>query len=222
MNNIAPDGFASVSLGSVVATPTAPMTPAGLAPETLENLRRYREEEAKKANLNRWIRIERMILLPILALVFLGLFTFKMGQVEGRSMAPLYATGDRLLLLKQYALFSPVKVGDIVVVKLKHGKYAGEEWVKRVVYVQNAQGNASWQPTIHTSRPGTVYLSFWFAEYFRGMKSVPANHILVMGDNFANSTDSRDDDIGPIAPDEIEGKVIKFWPSQNNIESAAF
>jgi len=215
MNNIAPDGFTSASLGSVVAAPAAQ-----LAPETLANLRRYREAEERKARVNRWVRIERMILLPILAIVFFGLFNFKMGQVQGHSMAPLYTTGDKLLLLKSYAIFSPIKVGDIVVVKLKHGKYAGEEWVKRVMYVQNETGNAPWDKVIQTSR-GKVYTSYWLYNYYRGKDAVPPKHILVMGDNLMNSTDSRDEEIGSISPDEIEGKVIKFWPSKNNIESAA-
>jgi hypothetical protein len=42
-----------------------------------------------------------------------------------------------------------------------------------------------------------------------------------MGDNIMNSVDSRDEEIGAISPDEIQGKVIKVWTSENNLQQAA-
>jgi signal peptidase I len=213
MNTPAPDGFISVSTTALPMTASAGINDNSLT--SRENTRIKRQEAIR-----RWQRWERMVLIPLLVLVVFGLFTFKMGQVQGRSMAPLYETGDRLLLLKSYRVFSPLKEGDIVVVKLKHGKYAGEEWVKRVVFIQNAEGTAKWNPTIKSSLSPNVPLNYWFHQYFDGERTVPANHIMVMGDNAMNSTDSRDEEIGAIAPDEIEGKVIKVWTSENNYQQA--
>lgn len=217
MNLPAPDGFNALNTGVVAANA---VTPHSVSPETLARLQAYRVQEAKQEGIRKWQRIERMILLPILLMVIVGLFNFKMGQVQGRSMAPTYETGDKLLLLKSYKTFSPVKVGDIVVIKLDKGKYKGEEWVKRVVFVQNDNGTAKWQPEIRTTA-GRVSLEYWFPDYFLGEKKVPANHIVVMGDNFMNSVDSRDEEIGAISPAEIEGKVIKVWTSENNYQQAA-
>ncbi|MBC8134263.1 MAG: signal peptidase I [Fibrella sp.] len=217
MNLPAPDGFNALNTGIVAANA---VTPQPVAPETLARLQAYRVQEAKQSGIRKWQRIERMILLPILLTVFIGLFNFKMGQVQGRSMAPTYETGDKLLLLKSYKTFSPVKVGDIVVIKLNDGKYKGEEWVKRVVFVQNDKGTAKWQPEIRTPK-GRVPLAYWFPDYIAGEKQVPANHIVVMGDNYMNSVDSRDEEIGAIAPGEIQGKVIKVWTSENNYKQAA-
>ena len=218
----APDGFSALTTQSVATTPTGSrFAPATLAPETVAILQASRAAEAKNKTVRRWQRIERMILLPILLLVIVGLFNVKMGQVQGRSMSPTYETGDKLLLLKSYKAFSPVKVGDIVVVKLKRGQYKGEEWVKRVVFVQNAQCTAKWEPTIQTPRNPHVPLNFWFSDFVRGEQNVPANHVMVMGDNYDNSTDSRDPQIGAISPDEIEGKVIQVWTSENNYSQSA-
>ena len=205
----APDGFSAI-----------PIVPATIAPETRARLQAFHAAEEKAKTVRRWQRIERMILLPILLLVVVGLFNLKMGQVQGRSMAPTYETGDKLLLLKSFRTFAPVKVGDIVVVKLDKGKYKGEEWVKRVVFVQNAAGTAQWGNEIDTSR-GHIPLPYWFPGYTSGKAVVPANHIMVMGDNTYNSTDSRDPEIGAIAPGEIESKVIKVWTSENNYSQAA-
>ncbi len=214
----APDGYSALEFRAVAANAVAPHGPA---PETFARLQAYRAQEEKRAETRRWQRAERIILLPILLVVFVALLNFKMGEVRGRSMSPLYETGDKLLLLKSYKTFSPVKVGDIVVVKLKHGKYAGEQWVKRVVFVQNGAGNAQWQRDIRTSQNNHVSLPFWFPQYFQHEKQVPRDNVVVMGDNLMNSTDSRDEEIGTIAPDEIQGKVIKVWTSDNNYQQAA-
>lgn len=180
--------------------------------------RRAQVKEARQATTRRWQRIERAILLPVLAFVFMGLFVFKMGQVQGKSMEPLYTTDDHLLIFKPWQL-SPLHPGDIVVVKLNHGKYKGEQWVKRVMYVQNAAGNAPWSETVQTS-VHRILPKWWFKPYVDGQRSVPANNILVMGDNVYNSTDSRDDEIGAIAPDEIQGKVIQVWTTDKNYQAS--
>lgn len=205
----APDGSAKKT------NPTA-----NVLPGTPAALQSYRPEETRADKTKRWQRIERMILLPVLLIAIVGVLNLKIGQVDGRSMSPTYETGDKLLLLRSHKTFSPVKVGDIIVVKLNHGKYKGEQWVKRVVFIQNAEGTAQWQDEIRTTK-GRVSLEDWFSAYTSGRKTVPPNGIMVMGDNYFNSTDSRDAEIGAISPNEIEGKVINVWTSENNYGQAA-
>ncbi|MES2461416.1 MAG: signal peptidase I [Armatimonadota bacterium] len=185
---------------------------AHLAPDaihldpTLEaRLDELHTEEARRSRLAARIRKERRILLPVLGLCLLALPNFRMAKVQGKSMEPRYKTGDSLVLLKTFRVFTPVKVGDVVIVHLKHGKNAGEEIVKRVIFVQNEQGNAPWPEFVYNSR-GRISTDKWFPEYRIGAEVVPVGSVMVMGDNTYNSMDSRD--FGPVFDYEIEGKVL--------------
>jgi signal peptidase I len=122
-------------------------------------------------------------------------------------MEPRFHGGDSLIILKTFRIFSPLKVGDIVVVAKKEGETAGQELIKRVVFIQNAEGNAKWPESVETSR-GPLPMRLLFPTEVMGIRKVPANDICVMGDNFEVSSDSRDPEIGPIAPSEIVGKVL--------------
>jgi len=176
-------------------------------PELARRLRELRDKDRDKEALRRQVWKERRVLLPLLGITLALLPNFRMAQVQGRSMYPAYSEGDRLVMLKTFKYFSPVQVGDVVVIRLNHGKYKGEEWVKRVVFIQNEQGNAAWPQYIKTFR-GEVPTRALFARHTLGLATVPPGHIMVMGDNLENSTDSRDEDIGSISPDEIVGKVL--------------
>ena len=164
---------------------------------------------AKSGNetLRRRIFWERIILLPLLAAAALGFMAFGLVQVNGISMEPQFRTGDRLFYLKAYQWFAPLQPGDIVVINKKYGKYAGIHLIKRVFFIQNEEGNATWPKTIQTASGAVVPLDMFPNYQYRGAV-VPKHHILVVGDNFENSEDSRDDSIGPIAEDEIMGKAF--------------
>jgi signal peptidase I len=166
-----------------------------------------REQEQRKARLRERVKKERRVLLPLLAFVALLMPNFGRVQVIGASMEPQFHSGDSLIILKTFRIFSPLKPGDIVVVRKKEGEAAGEELIKRVVFVQNAQGNAKWPEMVETSR-GPLPMRLFFPREVTGITKVPANYICVMGDNFEVSSDSRDPEIGPIAPSETIGKVL--------------
>lgn len=160
--------------------------------------------------LRRWIFWERVVLLPLLALVALAFLTFGTVQVSGLSMQPQFHTGDRLFFVKPYSWLSPLQSGDIVVINKKYGPRAGVHLIKRVFFVQNADGNALWPAMVKTSR-GNVDPKEFFPQYvesYPDRKTVGKNQILVVGDNFDNSEDSRDEETGAISRDEIMGKVI--------------
>ncbi len=165
-----------------------------------------RAAEERRARLAARIRQERRVLLPVLGICLLALPNFRMAKVQGQSMSPRYKTGDSLVLLKTFRTFSPVKVGDIVIIHLKHGKNEGEEIVKRVIFVQNEQGNAPWPEYVHNSTGRPVPTDYWFSDYTSGRAVVPVGAVMVMGDNVMNSLDSRD--FGPVFDYEIEGKVL--------------
>lgn len=178
-------------------------------PDLEERLKAVRIAEERRRSLAARIKQERRVLLPVLGLCLLALPNFRVAKVQGRSMEPRYKTGDTLYLLKTFRVFNPVKVGDIVVIHLKHGPTKGEEIVKRVIFVQNDKGNAPWPPFVHNSRSaiyGPIPTDYWFPEYVSGSAVVPVGSVMVMGDNTINSMDSRD--FGPISDSEIEGKVL--------------
>jgi len=164
-----------------------------------------RAKAERRARLNARIRKERRILFPCFALAALAYFSLGTARVDGHSMEPTLHTGDTLIVWKSYHYFTDIKPGDLVVVKMKHGSIAGEEIVKRVVFVQNAAGNAKW-PTILPEPRTPLDSHMFFAPYMDGRWTVPPKSIMVLGDNYDNSMDSRD--FGPISPEEIDGKVI--------------
>jgi signal peptidase I len=177
-----------------------------LDPAIESRLDDIRATEERRDKLAKRIRQERRILLPVLGVCLLALPNFRMAKVQGQSMSPRYTTGDSLVVLKTFRVFTPVEVGDIVIIKLKHGKYKGEEIVKRVVFVQNEKGDARWPKYIRNSAARPIPTDRWFPEYTSGIKVVPVGSVMVMGDNEMNSLDSRD--FGPVFDYEIEGKVL--------------
>jgi len=191
------------AVGDTVATPQT----ITIDPEMRQRLETFRDTEAKREALRRQVWRERRFLLPILAVALAALPNFRVAEVQGHSMAPTFKPGDRLVLLKSYKYFSPLKTGDIVVIKLNHGRYKGEEWVKRIVFIQNAEGNAPWPKYLETGR-GEVPADAWFPREVRGEMKVPPGKIYVLGDNIAEALDSRDPEIGAISDAEILGKVL--------------
>jgi signal peptidase I len=152
-------------------------------------------------------RKARLGLLPVLGVALVCLPNFRMAEVSGVSMEPTYRSGDRLVMLKTYRTFSPLKVGDVVVIRLNHGKYRGEEWVKRIVFLQNERGDEPWPKWLETGR-GQVPAAAWFPEEAAGRRKVPPGTMLVLGDNIADALDSRDPEIGAVSLDEVIGKVL--------------
>lgn len=203
MNNAVGDTAMKTTAAAAAPQPGS----IALDPDLSRRLEEFRVKEEKKEALRRQVWRERSVLLPVLAVALAALPNFRMAQVAGNSMAPTFEPGDRLVLLKTYKYFSPVKPGDVIVIRLNHGKYKGEEWVKRVVFIQNDQGNKPW-PTSLPSWHAPIPTEAAFPAYQLGLNKVPPSGLMVMGDNFYNSTDSRDEDIGPISPDEIVGKVL--------------
>ncbi len=175
---------------------------------TLEaRLAELRDDEARKARLREQIVRERRFLIPVFLFVLFLFPNFGTVSVVGSSMSPTFQTGDRLALLKTFRLFSPLKPGDVIVVKKRQGGLQGEDLIKRVVCVTDAQGNETWAKSVETAE-GTLDPKTLFPEYVMKLARIPNDSVLVLGDNVLYSTDSRDPEVGPVAQSEIEGKVL--------------
>lgn len=159
---------------------------------------------AKQERLEKIKRIERIILLPILALAGVAFFTLGRVEVVGVSMMPTYQDGQRLLVLKAWKQLSPLKVGDVVVIEPANKRGRESQIIKRIVFIQNAEGSLPWPGVVHTSK-GDMLTPMLFHPNMISM-GVPKNGMLVLGDNLENSTDSRE--FGSVFPHEVFGKII--------------
>lgn len=113
--------------------------------------------------------------------------------VRGESMSPTYHSGDRLLVRRAPA--HAVRRGDCVVFTSAMGAKVSDNpdhWlVKRAVAVQGDPVPRADIPALSTSRA----------------RVIPPGHLVVLGDNTAQSVDSRH--FGFITPDRLLGRVLR-------------
>lgn len=154
-----------------------------------------------------------VILIVSFALVFgvVRPFIVEAFYIPSESMVPTLLINDRVLVNKFIYDFTEPDRGDILVFKSVDG--GGEDLIKRVagvegdrIRVQNGQlfvnGEPQTEPYLDQEMPD--------ASFF-GPETIPENHVFMMGDNRANSADSRV--FGPVPYENVEGEAfILFWP----------
>ncbi len=162
----------------------------------------------------------RRILLTVatvLALLLLvaGRLLAEPMRVSSASMTPTFVTGDRLLVGTGVIGEGRADPGEVVVFhRPGPGEAAGELLVKRVAAVAGDQVgvrdgrlvvNGVWVPeeyVVQTAVDGTYF----------GPVTVPPGCVFVLGDNRADSLDSRD--FGAVPTDMLVGRVLfRFWPA---------
>lgn len=158
-----------------------------------------------------------ILYLIIICVVFL--LVFRVVVVSGTSMNLTLLDGDYLLLLSNFFYRDP-QYGDIIVAS-KDSYDDGAPIVKRVIATEGQTVDIDFSK-------GTVYVDgvaleedyTWTATTTTGATRFPLTVdegcVFVMGDNRANSRDSRYPDIGLIDEREILGKaVFLFLPGTN-------
>ena len=163
----------------------------------------------RRAQLSRPFRVALACLSVLVLLLVLHLIFFDMRPVEGHSMIPTLQEGEWVLVAKQsYLLRAPV-YGELVVCQP-----AGSTslWIKRVVGLPGdvleardgslyRNGAPVQEPYLDVETPDFSPIKAWDGEY------------LLLGDDRADSQDSRLPNIGAIPHDEILGHAIfVFWP----------
>jgi signal peptidase I len=167
------------------------------------------EEDESPLSLLVWI-ISIVIVVKIIQAFIIQPFI-----VDGGSMLPTYHTKDFLIVDKlSYAVGEPHR-GDIMIFKLyenKNNPYEGKHLIKRLiglpgerVVVQNGV------TTIYNKEnPEGFTLDESYVEFKEYRKNVDLtldeNHYFMMGDNRAQSYDSRD--WGPLNSANIKGQVL--------------
>ena len=152
-------------------------------------------------------------LLVVLALVFgfIRPFVMEAFWIPSGSMIPTLEIGDRVLVNKFIYRFTEPELGDIIVFQSVDNP--DEDLIKRVVGIPGdtiaekngtlyVNGKPQEEPYTNKNLPD----SNSFAK-----TTIPEDHVFVMGDNRANSADSRY--FGPLPEKNIEGEAfLRFWP----------
>ena len=154
-----------------------------------------------------------IIVLIAFALVFgfVRPFIIEAFYIPSESMVPTLKIGDRVFVNKFVYRFSEPERGDIVVFKSTEG--GEEDLIKRVVGLPGdnvalydgvlfVNGEHREEPYVNARFPDSG---------FYGPTMVPPGHVFMMGDNRANSRDSRF--FGAVPFENIEGEAfVSFWP----------
>src|SRR5919106_1917070 len=159
--------------------------------------------------------VEFLVILAIAFVLVFGFvrpFVLEAFRIPSESMVPTLLVGDRVLANKFIYRFTEPERGEVVVFE-SVGEGDDQKLIKRVggvagdeVEVRNGtllvNGEAREEPYLNRNLP--------FNDSY-GPSEVPEGHVFVMGDNRANSADSRV--FGPLPIENIEGEAfVRFWP----------
>lgn len=136
-------------------------------------------------------------------------FFIRTPQVSGLSMEPHISSGEYVVINTLAYRFKTPKPGDIVA--FRHDGDPPETFIKRVVAVAGDRVRVD-RGTVYVNdaRLSEPYVRFDDQRSF-GEITVPANSVYVMGDNRANSEDSRF--FGPVGDDHLMGRALAgIWP----------
>jgi signal peptidase I len=147
----------------------------------------------------------------VLFCFFLITFVAQAFRVQGASMRPLLADGERIIVNKFIYRFEPIRRGDVVV--FWYPRDPSVSFIKRVVGVAG---------DLVELRRGVLYVNdHRIQEPYVGARSrddrsyppvtVASGHYYVLGDHRRGSNDSRS--WGVVPEKYIYGKALfRFWP----------
>ena len=154
-----------------------------------------------------------VILVVAFALVFgfVRPFVLEAFYIPSESMVTTLLVGDRVFVNKFVYRFSEPEHGDIVVFESVEGE--SEDLIKRIVGLPGDRVAVfDGVLFVNGERWEEPYVNKLFPDNSSyGPETVPEGDIFVMGDNRANSRDSRF--FGPVPVENIEGEAfVIFWP----------
>ena len=166
-----------------------------------------------------WLSIKEFIidliklLVVVVVILFLMIYIVSVTQVVGNSMYSTLKDGDVLILNKFKYSFFDIKRGDIISLENDDTKYL----IKRVIGLPGDSISIK-DNTLYIN--GEVYIENYLEEGLvyddfeltsLGYDVIPDDMYFVLGDNRADSVDSRE--IGLISKDDVIGKIsFRIWP----------
>ena len=180
-----------------------------------------------KKELKEWLIA---IIIAVLLLFLVNTFLIKSYTVSGLSMYPTFNNKDKVIVSKISKSLNHLDSGDVIVfhenkkndfIKRLIGKpgdqieykndrlYINKHYIKEPYLTYNKKMNDS----------GDNLTENFDVSDNKGSKNkmtIPKDKYLVLGDNRANSIDSRSSEVGLVSEKQIVGKVIlRFWPFNN-------
>ena len=166
-----------------------------------------------------WLSIKEFImdliklLVVVVVILFLMIYIVSVTQVVGNSMYSTLKDGDVLILNKFKYRFFDIERGDIISLENDDTKYL----IKRVIGLPGDSISIK-DNTLYIN--GEVYIENYLEEGLvyddfeltsLGYQVIPDDMYFVLGDNRADSVDSRE--IGLVSKDDIIGKIsFRIWP----------
>ena len=156
--------------------------------------------------------------LIILAVIAIRVFIFDPVRVDGPSMDTTLTNGEIIILNKFEYRKKDIERYDIVVVKITEpGTNETKKIIKRVIGLPNetieVKNNKVYADGKKLKNDFTSSKTDDWDMSDIGLKKVPGDSYLVMGDNREVSLDSRYSEVGTIKKDQIVGKAsLVIWP----------
>lgn len=159
-----------------------------------------------------FITLSETITAILLILVLVLTFVFRVAAVGGDSMSPTIEDGDKIVINRLN--YVPAK-GDIVSID---SQGLGQSKLRRIIAVGGDKVTVSYSTgkvTVNGTEIEERYMTYTEPDILGEDYTieVPGGHYFVLGDNRNNNRDSRNEGIGCVTADDIEGKaVVRIWP----------
>ena len=156
--------------------------------------------------------------LIILVVVTIRIFIFDPVRVDGPSMDTTLTNGEIVILNKFEYRKKDIERYDVVVIKITDpSSKETKQIIKRVIGLPNEvieiKDNKVYADGKELDSSFTSSKSDDFDMSKIGLKKIPGDSYLVMGDNREVSLDSRYSEVGTIKKEQITGKAsIVLWP----------
>lgn len=158
-----------------------------------------------------------ILVIAVVASFLLRTYVLQTFSIPSKSMLPTLAVGDHILVDKLSVEFGTINVGDVIVFKAPPQVKADcadavTDLVKRVIGVPGDRLSSKGNTIYVDAKPLNENWSHWEPLGTGiGPLTVPAGEYAVMGDNHANSCDSRT--WGFVPRSDVIGKVfMRIWP----------
>ncbi len=157
-----------------------------------------------------------IIVIAVLASFLVRTYAVQTFFIPSGSMEPTLHVGDRILVNKLSVRFGTINVGDIIVFKAPPSEHCDDgdytDLVKRVIGLPGqtltSKGNVVYVNGKPLKEPWTFFKTL--NPPIKKIK-IPLNSYYVMGDNRANSCDSRF--WGTVPKSDVIGKAFfRIWP----------
>lgn len=179
--------------------------------DTMENNNLPEEKPKKKKQPMTWKRLWKEWILPfgleILALLLIVKFIFFIAIVPSGSMEPTIQERSALFTLRVHDL-EKLERGDVIVFEAETPELAGTTLIKRLIGLpgDHVEIDENGVMTINGEVQSEDYVVYQYA--IPSVFDVPEGYYLFMGDNRANSLDSRYWSDPYVSAESIQGRAV--------------